>query len=363
MRLVKGFKKEEPTFLATLTGIVENSLEAVALPPCIKQVLENNKDVMPEELPKQLPPRREVDHQIELVPGAKPLALSPYHMEPLELEELMKQLKELLEAGHIRPSKAPYGAPAKVFTKMDLRKGYYQVRIADGDEPKTTCVTRYGAFEWLQQPRRPCGTSTQAPLTNLLKKEREWKLSDICQEAFEKLKAAITKEPVLALPDFSKVFEVQTDASDFAIGVILMQEGHPKAFKSRKLNDAERHYTVQEKEMTVVVHWKTNVVAVILSRKNVLATIVSSASSGIIETIKEGMQHDPVAKQLLALASQGKTQRFWEEDGLLYITGKRVYVPKWANLRRTLLKEGHDTAWASHPGQKCTLALIESSYY
>ncbi|XP_075092114.1 uncharacterized protein LOC142172407 [Nicotiana tabacum] len=104
-------------------------------------------------------------------------------------------------------------------------------------------------------------------------------------------------------------------------------------------------------------------VADALSRKAVIETIVSSASSGIIETIKEGMQHDPVGKQLLNLPNQGKTQRFWEEDGNLYTTGKRVYVPKWANLRHTLLKEGHDTAWAGHLGQKRMLALIESSYY
>ncbi|KAK3030029.1 hypothetical protein RJ639_038128 [Escallonia herrerae] len=65
---------------------------------------------------------------------------------------------------------------------------------------------------------------------------------------------AVTEEPVLALPDHTKVFELQTDASDFAIGGELMQEGHPIAFESRKLNDTERRYTVQEKEMTAVVH-------------------------------------------------------------------------------------------------------------
>ena len=62
------------------------------------------------------------------------------------------------------------------------------------------------------------------------------------------------------------------------------------------------------------------------------------------------MQHDPVAKQLLVLAKQGKTKKFCEESGLLYTTEKRVYVPKWANLRRTLIKKGHDTAWVYHPG-------------
>ena len=76
----------------------------------------------------------------------------------------------------------------------------------------------------------------------------------MCQEAFERLKRAITEEPVLALPDHTKPYEVQTDASDFAIGGVLMQDGHPIAFENRKLNDTERRYTVQEKEMIVVVH-------------------------------------------------------------------------------------------------------------
>ena len=68
------------------------------------------------------------------------------------------------------------------------------------------------------------------------------------------MKKAITEEPVLSLPDLNKPFELHTDASDFAIGGVLMQEGHPIAFESRKLNDTERRYTVQEKEMTAVIH-------------------------------------------------------------------------------------------------------------
>ena len=93
-----------------------------------------------------------------------------------------------------------------------------------------------------------------APLTDLLKKNKAWEWDERCQQAFEDLKKAVTEEPVLALPDHTKVFEVHTDASDFAIGGVLMQERHPIAFESRKLNDAERRYTVQEKEMTAIVH-------------------------------------------------------------------------------------------------------------
>ncbi|XP_042950418.1 uncharacterized protein LOC122282551 [Carya illinoinensis] len=165
------------------------------LPKEIQKVLKEYEDVMPPELPKQLPPRREMDHQIELEPSAKPPAKAPYCMSHPELEELRRQLKELLDAGFIQPSKAPYGAPvlfqkkhdgslrlcidywalnkvtikskylipliadlfdqlghAKYFSKLDLRSMYYQVRIAEGDEPKTTRVTRYGAYEFLVIP-------------------------------------------------------------------------------------------------------------------------------------------------------------------------------------------------------------------
>uniref|UniRef100_A0A3Q7I7Z1 Reverse transcriptase domain-containing protein n=1 Tax=Solanum lycopersicum TaxID=4081 RepID=A0A3Q7I7Z1_SOLLC len=322
MQIIKGFKRGEPTFIATLIEDAGSCDEAVPLPPCIEHVLSSDKDVRPAELPQCLPPRREVDHQIELVPGAKPPAMTPYRMAPPKLEELRKQLKELLDAGHIRPSKAPFGGP---------------VLIADGDEPKTACVMRYGAFNWLVMPfgltnapatfctlmnrlfhyyldqfvvvylddivvysdnmedhvehlckvfeilrnnelyvkREKCSfaqpivrflghtishgkiqmdsdkiaainnweaptkvpelrsflglanyyrrfifnySAIAAPLTDLLKKDRAWNWSAACQTAFERLKLAVTQEPVLALPDFSKPFEVHTDASDFAIG-------------------------------------------------------------------------------------------------------------------------------------------------
>lgn len=112
-----------------------------------------------------------------------------------ELEELRRQLKDLLDAGYIRLFKSPFGAPilfqkkhngslrvcidylalnkltvknmypillivdlydqlrgARWFTKLDLRLGYYKVRIAEGNEPKTACVTRYGSYEFLVIP-------------------------------------------------------------------------------------------------------------------------------------------------------------------------------------------------------------------
>ena len=194
MQLEKGLKKNKVTYMVALK---EDPIDPMGdpMPMEVKKVLDEFKDVMPPELPKKLPPRREEDHKIELEPGAKPPAMRPYRMAPPELEELRRQLKELLDAGFIQPSKAPYGAPvlfqrkhdgslrmcidyralnkvtvknkyptpliadlfdqlgrARYFTKLDLRSGYYQVRIAEGDEPKTTCVTRYGSYEFLVMP-------------------------------------------------------------------------------------------------------------------------------------------------------------------------------------------------------------------
>ena len=92
------------------------------------------------------------------------------------------------------------------------------------------------------------------PLTDLLKKGMTWCWMRKHQIAFEALQDVVTKGLVLALPDFTKSFEVCTVAFDFAIGGILMQDGHMIAYESRKLNDVERRWPMHEKEMLAVVH-------------------------------------------------------------------------------------------------------------
>ncbi|KAE8681992.1 hypothetical protein F3Y22_tig00111277pilonHSYRG00011 [Hibiscus syriacus] len=411
IQLGKGIKKGDITYLAMLKE--DNEIEKMSdLPLIICEVLEENKDVIPPELPNKLPLRREVDYKIVLEPGAKPPALAPYRMALPELEELRRQLKELVDMGMIRPLKAPYRAPVlfqkkhdgslrlcvdyrtlnkvtiknhypipliadlfdrlggvKVYTKKDLQKGYYQVRIAEGDEPKIACITRYGSplEDCVQDTSRERAVYQEGkvhvfhrgstlPWTCNRPREAidgESKIKAITEwepptKAFEDLKTAVSQEPVLVLLDFTKPFEVHSDASDFAIGGVLMQEGHPIAFESRKLNDTERRPTM----------WRR--VTFILRRschKNKLA------KGTVLERIKEGLEQDPLTRELVKLASDGKTQRFWVEDGLLYTKGRRIYVPKWDNLRRDLIKECHDTKWASHPGQKRTMALLETTYF
>ena len=151
-------------------------------------------DVFPEELPG-LPPQREIEFAIDVVPGATPASVTPYRMAPLELKELKLQLQELLDKGFIRPSVSPWGAPvlfvkkkdgtlrlcvdyrqlnkltvknkyllpriddlfdqlkgASIFSKIDLRSGYHQLKIKDADVHKTAFRTRYGHYEFLVMP-------------------------------------------------------------------------------------------------------------------------------------------------------------------------------------------------------------------
>ena len=85
----------------------------------IPAILEEFADVLSQKLPKGLPPRREMDHHIELEPGSTPQAKAPYRLNLNERTMLKESLEELISQGFIRPSKSPYGAPALFVSKKD----------------------------------------------------------------------------------------------------------------------------------------------------------------------------------------------------------------------------------------------------
>ena len=93
-----------------------------------------------------------------------------------------------------------------------------------------------------------------APLTDLVgKSKKKLKWTDEHQQAFNNMKKTIARETILAYPDFSKPFDVHTDASDRQLGAVISQGGKPLAFYSRKLNSAQRNYTTTERELLSIV--------------------------------------------------------------------------------------------------------------
>ncbi|GMI66048.1 hypothetical protein HRI_000274100 [Hibiscus trionum] len=378
------------------------------------RVVKEFPGVFPEELPG-LPPNREVEFGIELYENTTPVSITPYRMAPKELKELKTQLQELLDRGFIRPSMSPWGAPilfvkkkdgtmrmcidyrqlnkltiknryplpriddlfdqfrgAAVFSKIDLRSGYYQLKVKDVDVPKTAFRTRYGHYEFLVMPfgltNAPAAfmdmmnrvfheyldkfvvvfiddilvysrteaeheehlrvvlqallenqlyaklskcefwlrevvflghvvsaegirvdpqkieavmswkvpksvhevrsflglagyyrrfvdgfSKIAAPLTKLLQKDVKYEWTEARQQAFEKLKAALTQAPILIQPESGKEFVVYSDASYVGLGCVLMQEGKVVAYALRQLKVHERNYPTHDIELAAVV--------------------------------------------------------------------------------------------------------------
>ncbi|GKE38498.1 putative reverse transcriptase domain-containing protein [Tanacetum coccineum] len=185
----KYIKKGCELFLAQVTEQESKTKRLEDVP-----VIRDFPEVFPEDLPG-LPPPRQVEFRIDLIPGAAPVARAPYRLAPSEMKELSKQLQELLEKGFIRPSSSPWGAPvlfvkkkdgsfrmcidyrelnkltiknryplpriddlfdqlqgSSVYSKIDLRSGYHQLRIREEDIPITAFRTRYGHYEFQVMP-------------------------------------------------------------------------------------------------------------------------------------------------------------------------------------------------------------------
>ena len=391
-------------------------------PPAeVKSVLDEFQDVFPEDLPDHLPPMRDIQHAIDFVPGATLPNLPHYRLNPTAHAELQRQVDALLQKGFIRESLSPCAVPAlltpkkdgtwrmcvdsrainkitvkyrfpiprlddmldmmagaTIFSKIDLKSGYHQIRVRSGDEWKTAFKTKDGLYEWMVMPfglsnapstfmrvmtqvlkpfmgkflvvyfddiliysksnaqhldhltqvclalrkeslygnLKKCsfftdrviflgfivssagvspdpqkiqsvvdwpqpknihdvrsfhglasfyrrfirGFSTiMSPITDCMKHE-EFNWTNAATKAFTEIKKKLTEAPVMRLPDFTKPFEVECDASGLGIGGVLSQERHPVAYFSEKLNDAKLKYSTYDKEFYAIVrslwHWE-----------------------------------------------------------------------------------------------------------
>ncbi|GKA12939.1 putative reverse transcriptase domain-containing protein [Tanacetum coccineum] len=268
-------------------------------------VVRDFPEVLPDDL-SGLPPLREIKFQIELIPGAVPIAKSPYHLAPFELEELSRQLKELQDKGFIRPRSSPWGAPVLFVKKKD---GSFRMCIDYIELNKLNVKNRYplpridDLSDQLQgdiliySKTREEHVEHLRLVLELLKKEKlyakfskcefwlrevqflghvingngihvdpskieavkNWKALRTPSEgeeqelAFQTLKDKLYNTPVLDLLDGPEDFVVYCDASKIGLGCALMQRGKVIAYASRQLKIHEKNYTTHDLELGAVV--------------------------------------------------------------------------------------------------------------
>ncbi|GKA78831.1 reverse transcriptase domain-containing protein [Tanacetum coccineum] len=261
---------------------------------CIKAhvpVIHDFPEVFPEDLPG-LPPPRQVEFRIDLVPGVAPVARAPYRLAPSMMKELSVQLQELLEKGFIRPSSSLWGAlddeengkHLKIimellkkerlyakFSKCDFWLdsvqflGYVIDRSGVHVDPaKIEAIKSWAAPTTPMEVRQFLGLAGYhrrfiegfslifKPLTKLTQKNKKYEWGEEEEEAFQTLKQKLCSAPILALPEGTEDFVVYCDASLKGYGVVLMQREKVIAYASRQLKVHEENYTTHDLELGAV---------------------------------------------------------------------------------------------------------------
>ncbi|XP_021738194.1 uncharacterized protein LOC110704684 [Chenopodium quinoa] len=294
-------------WLSTFKDMFDCEVHKVYLRSPLGKTMSYSRFGKPKEI-SRMPPKRELEFTIDLVPGTTPISEAPYRMAPAKMGELKVQLRELLDKGYI----------SQVNLLGEHLFWYHQLRVADKDKPKTAFRTRYGHYEFTIMPfserehkehlrivlrtlrdnklyakfsKCEFGLEKVAFLGHYVSKEdvfvdqakiqavSEWptpkNVSDIRSflglvgyyrrfvKDFSKISRPLTnlmkKEkrlttaPVLALPDGSDGFEVYSDASKNGLGCVLQNNGKVISYASRQLKSFEVNYPTHDLELAAIV--------------------------------------------------------------------------------------------------------------
>ncbi|GJV16723.1 putative reverse transcriptase domain-containing protein [Tanacetum coccineum] len=227
-------------------------------------IVKDFPEVFPKDLPG-LPPTRQVEFHIDLVPGAAFVAQAPYRLAPLEMKELADQLQELSDKGFIRPSSSPWGAPVLFVKKKDgsfqmveclfqdqpevgLSSVKEQARARRASEDNIGVVEEGGVGIHVDPAKIESIKDWISP-----KSPTEFDWGDKQEAAFELLKEKLCSAPILALPEGSEDFVVYCNTSIKGLGAVLMQREKVIAYASRQLKIHEKNYTTHDMELGAVV--------------------------------------------------------------------------------------------------------------
>ncbi|XP_073120823.1 uncharacterized protein [Henckelia pumila] len=273
-------------------------------------------EVFPDDV-AGLPLVREVEFGIELMPGTKPASKAPCTLAQTEMKELKDQLQELLDKGFIRPS------GAVVFSKIDMRSGYNQLKVKDEDVQKTEFRTRYGHYDFLYE------------------------------KIFAELKERLMSALVLAIPEGTCRFVVYIDASKSGLGDFLMQDDKVIAYASRQMKLHEKNYPNHDLELDAVVfdlklwrHYlygesyhpdKANIVAYALSRKSARLNQLTIQQELIADFAQMNLKvSKPMELMAWRIRDEAKGGTLYTvKDGIVH-HNDRMWVPALDSLRQEI---------------------------
>ncbi|GJS19694.1 putative reverse transcriptase domain-containing protein [Tanacetum coccineum] len=383
-------------------------------------IIQDFSKVFPKDLPG-LPPARPVEFQIDLIPGAAPEASAPYRLALSEMKELSEQLQELSKKGFIRPSSSPWGAMVLFVKKKD---GSFRMCIDYQELNKLTVKNRYplpridDLFDQLQGSSIYSKIDLRSGYHQLRVREQD----------IHRRHIPTRSAPILALPEGTKDFVVYCDASHKGLGVVLMQREKVIAYASRQLKIHEKNYTTHDLELGSVVfalkiwrhylygtkctvftdhkslqhildqkelnmrqhRWlellsdydydiryhpaKANVVDVALSRKErieplrvraLVMTIGLDLPKQIlkaqIEALKpENLEKEDVGGMIRRDIPKEKLEP--RADGTLCLNG-RSWLPCYGDLRSVIMHESHKSKYSIHPGSEKMYQDMKKLYW
>nr|XP_015629537.1 uncharacterized protein LOC107280299 [Oryza sativa Japonica Group] len=236
------------------------------------------EDVFPAEIPPGLPPMRGIEHQIDLIPGASLPNRAAYRTNPEETKEIQRQVQDLLDRGksldeHMDHLRAVFNAlrDARLFANLEKcifcteRVSFLGYIVTpqgiEVDEMKIKAIKSWPVPQTITQVRSFLGlagfyhrfvkdfSTFAAPLNELTKKGVVFHWGKTQEKLFDTLKDKLTHAPLLQLPNFGKTFELECDASGVGIGGVLMQDGKPLAYFSKKLHGPVLNYSTYDKEL------------------------------------------------------------------------------------------------------------------
>ncbi|GJR48168.1 putative reverse transcriptase domain-containing protein [Tanacetum coccineum] len=374
-------------------------------------VVRDFTDVFPEDL-LGLPPERQVEFRIDLVPGATLVAKSHIVWHPRKCKNYLSNFKScktrvsydlaIRRGEHLIDDLFDQLLGACYFSKIDLRSGYHQLREVHFlghvvnqsgihvDPSKIQAVKNWKAPTTLSEVRSFLAlagyyrrfianvSKIAKPLTSLTQKNQKYEWGEKEEEAFQTLNNNLCNAPILLLPDRIEDFIVYCDASNQGLGCVLMQRGKPwrhylygtksviytdhkslqHIFDQKELNMRQRRWIklFSDYECEIRYHpGKANVVADALSRKERVKprrvrAMAMTIQSGVKEMILAAQSEAFKQENVLAERLHGLDQQMErKEDESLYFMD-RIWVPLVGDVRMVILNEAHKSRYSVHPG-------------